>query len=130
MKQVTGKRRAPGTVEAYIAETPEPARTTLETLRETIRTTAPAAEEVISYQIPCYKLNGYLVGFAAFKNHCSFFPMSYSVIKTFKTELERYDLSKGTIRFSTSKPLPKTLVRKMVKARIAENTEKQKRKSG
>lgn len=128
MKQATGKRRAPSTVAAYIAETPEPARATLETLRETVKAAAPGAEEVISYQIPCFKLNGYLVGFAAFKNHCSFYPMSYAVIETFQTELEPYELSKGTIRFPASKPLPKTLVRRMVKARIAENAEKQKRK--
>jgi uncharacterized protein YdhG (YjbR/CyaY superfamily) len=73
--------------------------------------------------MPSFKYHGLLVGFAAFKNHCSFFPMSTSVMEAHKKELKPYDTSKGTIRFQVDKPLPVALVRKLVKARIRENLE-------
>ncbi len=107
-------------IDAYIAAAPAEARATLEKLRKTIRAAAPNAEEAISYQIPTFKLRRPLVAFAAFKNHCSFFPMSYAVIKAHKDELAPYETSKGTIRFPPDRPLPAKLVTKMVKARIAE----------
>jgi uncharacterized protein YdhG (YjbR/CyaY superfamily) len=110
----------PQTVDDYLAALPEEARTTLEKLRKTIKAAAPKATEVISYQIPMYKQQGMLVGFAAFKNHCSFFPGA-KAIATHKDELKAYGTSKGTIRFPTGKPLPATLVKKLVKERIAEN---------
>jgi uncharacterized protein YdhG (YjbR/CyaY superfamily) len=111
----------PKTVEDYLAAVPEPARSTLQRMRTAIRSAVPAeATEVISYGIPAFKYNGPLVWFAAFSNHCSLFPGA-SVIKAFKKELERYEISKGTIQFPVDKPLPTSLVKKMVKMRLAES---------
>lgn len=109
------------TVLQYIAMQPPAMKKALTQLRAVIRVAAPKAEEKISYQVPCYKLNGMLVGFAAFKEHCSFFVMSPAVMQQYGAVLEKYSVSKGTIRFAPDKPLPKTLVTKLVKARIAEN---------
>jgi uncharacterized protein YdhG (YjbR/CyaY superfamily) len=115
------KKSAPvKTVDDYLAALPEDARATLEKLRKTIKAAAPKATEGISYQMPMYKQQGMLVGFAAFKNHCSFFPGA-KAIATHKDELKTYGTSKGTIRFPIGKPLPATLVKKLVKERIAEN---------
>ena len=100
----------PKTVDEYLAGVPEEQREALEQLRETI-----------SYGIPAFKLHGSLVGFAAFKNHCSFFPMSSTVLEEHRDALAGYETSKGTIRFSADDPLPVALVKKLVKARIAEN---------
>ena len=110
----------PKTVDDYLAALPQEARATLEKIRKTIKAVAPKATEVISYQIPMYKHHGMLVGFAAFKDHCSFFPGA-KPISTYKDELKAYKTSKGTIRFPIGKPLPAALVKKLVKARIAEN---------
>ena len=108
-------------VDAYLAALPAEARATLEKLRGTIKAAAPKAVEVISYQIPTFKLNGrMLVSYAAFKNHCSFFPGA-APIKEHQNDLKSYVTSKGTIRFPTGKPLPATLVKKLVKTRIREN---------
>jgi uncharacterized protein YdhG (YjbR/CyaY superfamily) len=108
------------TVEAYLARVPEPARTTLNKIRAAIRSAAPAeATETISYGIPAFKHNGVLVWFAAFADHCSLFPTA-AVIETFKNELKGFAISKGTIQFPTDKPLPAALVKKMVKARVAQ----------
>ncbi|MBA2525471.1 MAG: DUF1801 domain-containing protein [Pyrinomonadaceae bacterium] len=108
------------TVDDYLAALPEEARATLEKLRKTIKAAAPKATEIISYRIPMYKHHGMLVGFAAFKDHCSFFPGA-NPIATRKDELGAYETSKGTIRFPVGKPLPAALVKKLVKTRIAEN---------
>jgi uncharacterized protein YdhG (YjbR/CyaY superfamily) len=108
-------------VDEYLADVPDIPRATLEKLRKTIKAAAPKATEGISYRIPVYKHLGMLVGFAAFTNHCSFFVMSYAVLRAHREELKQYDLDKGTIRFPLDKPLPVALVRKMVKARVAEN---------
>ncbi len=108
------------TVDDYLAALPEEARATLEKIRKTIKAVAPSATEVISYQIPMYKHHGMLVGFAAFKDHCSFFPGAKAMV-TYKDELKAYKTSKGTIRFPIGKPLPAALVKKLVKTRIAEN---------
>ena len=113
----------PQTVDDYLAALPEEARATLEKIRKTIKAVAPKATEVISYQIPMFKYHGMLVGFAAFKDHCSFFPGANPVAK-FKDELKAYKTSKGTIRFPIGKPLPAALVKKLVKARITENEER------
>ena len=115
------------TVDDYLAALPEQARTTLEKLRKTIKAAAPEATEGISYQMPMYKQHGMLLGFAAFKNHCSLFP-GPKAIETHKIELSAYVTSKGTIRFPTDKPLPVALVKKLVKTRIAENLAKLKSK--
>jgi uncharacterized protein YdhG (YjbR/CyaY superfamily) len=107
-------------VDEYLAGVPKPARATLEKLRKTIKAAAPMASEVISYQMPMYKHHGMVVGFAAFKDHCSLYPGS-AVMDAHKEELKRYDTSKGTIRFSASKPPPAALIKRLVKARIKEN---------
>jgi uncharacterized protein YdhG (YjbR/CyaY superfamily) len=112
----------PQTVDEYLDRVPEPARTTLDKIRAVIRSAVPAeTTEVISYQIPMYKYKGMLVGFAAFKKHCSLFPCSTTVVPAFRDELKNYETNKGTIRFPMDKPMPATLVRKIVKMRIAEN---------
>ena len=110
----------PQTVDNYLAALPEEARATLEKIRKTIKAAAPNATEVISYQMPMYKHRGMVVGFAAFKGHCSLFPGAKAIV-TYKEELKAYETSKGTIRFPIGKPLPAALVKKIVKTRIAEN---------
>ena len=115
-------------VDEYLAAVPEPARGSLKKLRATIRSAVPAeATEVISYRIPTFKYKGSLLGFAAFSKHCSLFPMSSTVLQAFKEELKDYHTSKGTIRFPADQPLSATLVKKLVKARIAENEQKSQR---
>ena len=119
---------APKGVDEYLAGVPEPARTTLNTVRAAIRSAVPPeATEAISYRIPTFKYKGPLLGFAAFSNHCSLFPMSPSVIDAFKNELTGFHTSKGTIRFPVDKPLSAALVKKLVKARIAENEHRKQR---
>jgi len=109
-------------VDAYLAQVPEPARTTLEKIRAAIRSAAPKeATEGISYGMPAFRYQGALVGYAAFKNHCSFFPMQASLIDQMKDELKSYRTAKGTLQFPQDKPLPAALVKKMVKLRVAEN---------
>ncbi len=114
-------------VDEYLSRVPKEMRTTLEKLRRTIKAAAPMASEVISYQMPMYKHHGMLLGFAAFKDHCSIFPGA-AVMDAYKEELKQYDTSKGTIRFPANKPLPATLVKKLVRARIKENEARAKRK--
>jgi len=119
------KRGAAKNVDEYLAAVPEPARTTLNTIRAVIRSVAPPeSTEAITYGIPTFKYKGSLLAFAAFKNHCSLFPMSLAVIDTFKKELKPFLASKGTIRYPLDKPLPSALVKKLVKARIAEKDRK------
>jgi uncharacterized protein YdhG (YjbR/CyaY superfamily) len=120
MRKTDAKRAPARDVDEYLAGVPKEARATLEKLRKTIKAAAPMASEVISYQMPMYKHHGMLVGFAAFKDHCSLFPGA-AVIEAHRDELERYDTSKGTIRFPANKPPPAALVKKLVKARIEEN---------
>lgn len=109
-------------VEAYLAKVPEPARTTLQKVRATIRAAVPKeSTEGLSYGMPAFRYQGALVAYAAFKNHCSFFPMQASLIDQMKDELAGYRTSKGTLQFAVDKPLPATLVKKMVKVRVAEN---------
>lgn len=109
------------TVAGYVAAVPKDARAALTKLRKTIRAAAPKATEVISYQIPAYKHYGLLVGFAALKDHCTFHVMSPKVMRAYAAELKGYKTGKGSIRFPAGKPLPAALVKKLVKARIAEN---------
>ncbi len=111
----------PKAVDTYLAAVPEPARSTLNKVRAAIRSVVPAeATEAISYGIPSFKYKGSLVWYAAFSNHCSLFPGSKAVLKMFENELEGYPTSKGTIHFTVDKPLPATLVKKIVRARLAE----------
>lgn len=121
------KRTAAPTVELYIAGFPKDVQKSLERLRVTILKAAPAAEEMISYQMPAYKLNGMLVFFAGYKNHIGFYPGA-SGIKAFTKEIAGYKSAKGSVQFPIDKPLPFELVSKIVKFRVKENTEKAKAK--
>jgi uncharacterized protein YdhG (YjbR/CyaY superfamily) len=110
---------APKTVDEYLDAIPEPARSTLDTIRATIRAAAPPESiEIISYGMPGFKHGEVLMWYAGFAKHCSLFP-SAAVIEAFKKELKGFVISKGTIQFTTDKPLPAALVKKMVKARVA-----------
>jgi uncharacterized protein YdhG (YjbR/CyaY superfamily) len=135
MKKVkSGKRSspakgngAPKNVDEYLAGVPEPARSTLKKIRAAIRSAVPPeATETISYRIPAFKYKGVLVWFAAFSSHCSLFPTA-SVVEAFKNDLKGFSTSKGTIYFPTDKPLPTALVKKLVKARVAQNESKKRR---
>ena len=107
---------------------PEESRIALEDLRQTIKTVAPEATETISYQMPAFKAHGrLLVSYAAFKDHCSLFPMSMKVIQDHAEELKPYISGKGTIRFHPDDPLPTALVQTLVKARIEENAVRRRR---
>jgi uncharacterized protein YdhG (YjbR/CyaY superfamily) len=113
------------TVDEYLAAVPEPARSTLKEVRAAILAAAPAeTTEIISYGMPMYKDKGTLIGFAAFPKHCSLFLATPSLLKMFKSELSRYEVLKGTIRFPTDEPVPASLVKKIVKARVAQNDQK------
>jgi uncharacterized protein YdhG (YjbR/CyaY superfamily) len=114
--------RKPKTIDEYLAALSDDKRAALEKLRKTIKAVAPRAEECISYQIPAFRLDGrMLVAFGATAKHCAFYPMSSSTVEAHKDDLKDYDTSKGTIRFQADGLLPAALVRKLVKARIAEN---------
>jgi uncharacterized protein YdhG (YjbR/CyaY superfamily) len=125
MKQATS---VPKSVDEYLTRVPEPARSTLGKVRAAIRAAAPPeATEGISYGMPMFRYKGPLVYYAGFRNHCSFFPASGAVIAAFKEELKGYHTSKGTLRFGVDKALPASLLKKMVKARVAEQDRKKKR---
>jgi uncharacterized protein YdhG (YjbR/CyaY superfamily) len=127
MRENPKSKAPPKDVDEYLAGVPEPARTTLTRIRAVIRSAVPPeATEAISYRIPTFKYKGSLIAFAAFSKHCSLFPMSYAVIAAFKKDLKAFQISKGTIRFPLDKPLPATILKKMVKARIAEKERKKK----
>ena len=112
------KKTRPQSVDEYLAGVPAESRTALEQLRRTIRSIAPEALETISYEIPTFKLNGrMLVSFAAFSEHCSFFPGA-GPVEVHKDELKSFPTSKGTIRFTPYRPLSAALVKKLVKTRI------------
>jgi uncharacterized protein YdhG (YjbR/CyaY superfamily) len=116
----------PQTIDEYLAPLSSQTRAALEKLRKTIRSAAPQAAECIGYQVPSFRLGGrWLVAFGAATKHCSFYPGAWP-IEAHKDELKSYDISKGTIRFPPDSPLPATLVRKLVKTRITENTTGQK----
>lgn len=117
----------PKTVDEYLAALPKDARSTLEKTRKMIKSAAPKATEGISYQMPMYKQPGMVIGFAAFKNHCSIFPGAKAV-EDFKDELKDYETSKGTVRFPIDKPLPATLLKNIVKSCVAANEARQQTK--
>ena len=111
-----GKER----IDAYLKTLPPDKRAALQPLRRSIKAVIPKAEETISYQIPAFRLDGkILVWFHAAKDHCSFFPGAYPIARL-KHRLKEYQTSKGTVRFAPDKPLRASLVRALVKARIAE----------
>lgn len=121
------KAKTPKTVDEYLATVPEPARSTLKKVRATIRAAVPPeATETISYGIPAFKYKGMLVWYAGFKDHCSLFPGA-SLIAAFKDDLKKFHTTKGTIHFRIDKPLSATLLKKLLRARIAENERKKPR---
>ena len=118
-KATPAKTNQAKTHEDYLAALPPDKRAALQELRKAIKAAAPKAEECISYQLPAFRLNGkFLVAYGAAANHCAFYPGS--VVQVLKTELNGYDTSKGTVRFSSARPLPSALVQKLVKLRIKE----------
>ena len=118
----------PASVEAYLAACPEDARAALEHLRAMIKAAAPDATETISYQMPAFRAYGrMLVWMGAFRDHCSLFPGSMALIEAHRDELAGYRIAKGTIQFHPDKPLPASVVEKIVKARLAENAARSRR---
>lgn len=114
-------RRKPENIDEYISLYSGEARGKLEELRRTVRRAAPDATETISYGIPTFKLHGFLVHFAAYKDHVSLFPTS-SGVRVFKKELTRYKTAPGTVQFPLGEPLPLDLVRRIVEFRVKEVT--------
>jgi uncharacterized protein YdhG (YjbR/CyaY superfamily) len=114
----------PKTVDAYLASLPANQRASLEKLRATIRAAAPGAEECVSYSLPAFRQGGMLVAYGARPKHCSFFVMSSTLLGRFREDVKGLDTSTGTIRFQPEKPLPASLVTKLVKARVEENLSK------
>jgi 3-methyladenine DNA glycosylase AlkD/uncharacterized protein YdhG (YjbR/CyaY superfamily) len=120
----------PKTIDEYLALAKPRQRAALEKLRKTIHAVAPGVEEGISYGLAGFKLNGRpLVYFGAWANHCAFYPGSSTLAKEFQDQLKSFETSKGTIRFTTDDPLPTALVRKLIEARIAENSGFDRRKT-
>ena len=118
----------PKTFDEYLAAVSAGQRAALEKLRKIIRAAAPKAEEGISYGLAAFRLNGKpLVAIGATASHCAFYLMSGCTVENHKDDLKDYDTSKGTVRFPANKPLPATLVRTLVKARLAENIRRRKK---
>jgi uncharacterized protein YdhG (YjbR/CyaY superfamily) len=111
-------------ISAYLKDVPRGPRTVLQKLRRTIREAAPEAEEGISYRIPVFKFHGPLVFFAAYEDHCSLFVPSKALVRQFSAELKGFYASGATIHFTTEKPLPPSLVKKIVRARVGQNLER------
>ena len=108
-------------IDRYLADIEEPKRSTLQRVRQTILEIIPAAEEGISYQVPAFRINGKVVaGFAAFKNHLSYLPHSGSVFPVLRDEVASYRTSTGALQFPVDSPLPKSLVEKLIRVRIAQ----------
>jgi uncharacterized protein YdhG (YjbR/CyaY superfamily) len=115
----------PTTIDEYLATISADCRAALQKLRKTIHSIVPKAEECISYGLAAFRLDGNMIaGFAAGKNHCSYYPMSGSTIGTLKDELKAYETTKGAIHFSVDKPLPVALVKKLIMTRIKESAER------
>lgn len=114
-------------IDAYLAGVDPEKRDALERLRSQIRAAAPGAVECIAYGIPGFRQDGYLVGFAAAKTHCSFFPGSAALRELAGPGIERFETGKGTLRFQPDDPPPAAMVQRMVRLRLAENSEKKQR---
>ena len=108
-------------VDAYLAGIDEPKRSTLQALRRTILEIVPDAEQVLSYRVPAFRVQGKIVaGFAAFQNHLSYLPFSGSVLPQLTDELETYTMTKSSLHFPVDQPLPKPLVQKLIEVRLEE----------
>jgi uncharacterized protein YdhG (YjbR/CyaY superfamily) len=108
-------------VDAYLRDLGEPKRTTLEELRRTILEIVPDAEQVISYRVPAFRVGGKTVaGFAAFKDHLSYLPFSGSVLPALGDELDGYTMTKSALHFPVDRPLPRPLVERLIRVRLAE----------
>ncbi len=119
--------KKPKDIDEYIASYPKEIQKILTQLRATIKKAAPKSEEIISYSMPAFKLNGMLVWFAAHTNHIGFYPR-VSAIEAFKKEISNYKWAKGSVQFPLDKPLPIGLITKMVKFRVNENMSRVKAK--
>lgn len=116
-------------VDAYLKTVPEPQRSTLKKIRQTILKIEPNAKEVISYNMPAYKIEeGIICGYLAAKKHCSYFPFSVSVLPELKMELKDFEQSTGTLRFPIDVPLSEKLVRKLLLVRKKELIDKKNKK--
>lgn len=125
----SAKKTKPRSIDEYLSRVPAESRAALERLRRTLRSIVPEAVETISYEIPTFKLNGrMLVSFAAFSEHCSFFPGA-GPIERHADELKSFPTSKGTIRFTRDRPLSAGLIKKLVRTRIRLNQETMKHRS-
>ena len=114
-------------VNKYILNLPVEQQIALERVRQIIKNTVPEAQEYLSYKMPAYHFHGMIGGFAAFKNHCSFFPWDSKTIAVFKDELTGFKTSAGTIQFTLEKPLSEELLQKILRYRVASNLEKEKK---
>lgn len=111
----------PRTIDAYLAGLEKDQRAALERVRKAVKAAAPRAEEGFSYGLPAFRLDGKpIAGFAAAASHCSYYPMSGAIVEALADDLAGYETSKGAIRFPPSAVLPAALIRKLVRARIAE----------
>jgi uncharacterized protein YdhG (YjbR/CyaY superfamily) len=117
------------TIDEYVSAAAKEVQPVLQELRRVIHEAAPAAQEVISYNMPAFRQNGILVYFAAFKNHIGFFPTS-SGVAAFTKELVTYETAKGTVRFPLDRAIPYDLVAKIVKFRVQENLNKKRNEPG
>ena len=111
-------------VNKYIANLPIEQKIALERVRQIIKNTVPEAQEFISYKMPAYHFHGMIGSFAAFKNHCSFYPWNAQTIEDFTAELKDFKTSAGTIQFTPDKPIPEELLQKILRYRVAGNLEK------
>jgi uncharacterized protein YdhG (YjbR/CyaY superfamily) len=109
------------TPESFLAAIPEPAQGALRKLRSQIAAAAPEAEEYMGYGVPAFRQDGALVSYGAARDHCSFYVQSPATMEKFAAELGAFKTSKGAIAFQPDKPIPAALVRKIVRARLAEN---------
>ena len=123
--------RPPSVIDTHVAKFPEPQRVALLKMRDVVAGLLPGAEQVLAWGMPAFRVDGDAVlGFEGFKNHNSLFPMSGGVISQLQRELAKYDVTKGTIHFPVDKPIPATILRKVITTRIAEINDSYPRKSG
>lgn len=110
----------PKTIDAYLAGLSDDKKAALDKMRKTIQAIAPEAQECISYGVAAFRIHGKpLVAFGASANHCAFYPMDGTTVEAHREELRGFEIRKGTIHFQPDRPLPASLLRKLVKARIA-----------